>query len=93
MAEVRQVIRVPKVGLIAGCMVTDGFVKRSSSVRVIRNNVVIHTGELDSLKRFKDDVKEVKQGFECGMSIKNFNDIVEGDQFEVFEITEVARTL
>ncbi|WP_322057619.1 translation initiation factor IF-2 [Paraburkholderia sp. J63] len=93
MAEVRQVIRVPKVGLIAGCMVTDGFVKRSSSVRVIRNNVVIHTGELDSLKRFKDDVKEVKQGFECGMSIKNFSDIVEGDQFEVFEITEVARTL
>ncbi|WP_027818246.1 translation initiation factor IF-2 [Paraburkholderia bannensis] len=93
MAEVRQVIRVPKVGLVAGCMVTDGFVKRSSSVRVIRNNVVIHTGELDSLKRFKDDVKEVKQGFECGMSIKNFSDIVEGDQFEVFEITEVARTL
>lgn len=91
--EVRQVIRVPKVGLIAGCMVTDGFVKRSSSVRVIRNNVVIHTGELDSLKRFKDDVKEVRQGFECGISIKNFNDIVEGDQLEVFEVTEVARTL
>ncbi|BCQ23559.1 translation initiation factor IF-2 [Caballeronia sp. NK8] len=91
--EVRQVIRVPKVGLIAGCMVTDGVVKRSSSVRVIRNNVVIHTGELDSLKRFKDDVKEVRQGFECGMSIKNFSDIVEGDQFEVFEVTEVARTL
>ncbi|WP_250476756.1 MULTISPECIES: translation initiation factor IF-2 [unclassified Caballeronia] len=93
MVEVRQVIRVPKVGLIAGCMVTDGVVKRSSSVRVIRNNVVIHTGELDSLKRFKDDVKEVRQGFECGMSIKNFSDIVEGDQFEVFEVTEVARTL
>ncbi|KMY85572.1 Translation initiation factor 2 [Candidatus Paraburkholderia calva] len=91
--EVRQVIRVPKVGLIAGCMVTDGVVKRSSSVRVIRNNVVIHTGEFDSLKRFKDDVKEVRQGFECGMSIKNFSDIVEGDQFEVFEVTEVARTL
>ncbi|KMZ12851.1 Translation initiation factor 2 [Candidatus Burkholderia humilis] len=93
MVEVRQVIHVPKVGLIAGCMVTDGVVKRSSSVRVIRNNVVIHTGELDSLKRFKDDVKEVRQGFECGMSIKNFSDIVEGDQFEVFEVTEVARTL
>ncbi|SAK95568.1 translation initiation factor IF-2 [Caballeronia pedi] len=93
MVEVRQVIRVPKVGLIAGCMVTDGVVKRSSSVRVIRNNVVIHTGELDSLKRFKDDVKEVRQGFECGMSVKNFSDIVEGDQFEVFEVTEVARTL
>ncbi|WP_414449567.1 translation initiation factor IF-2 [Burkholderia sp. 22PA0099] len=91
--EVRQVIKVPKIGLVAGCMVTDGVVKRSSSVRVLRNNVVIFTGELDSLKRFKDDVKEVKQGFECGMSIKNFNDIVEGDQFEVFEVTEVARTL
>ncbi|WP_027796511.1 translation initiation factor IF-2 [Paraburkholderia acidipaludis] len=93
MVEVRAVFKVPKVGSVAGCMVTDGIVKRSSSVRVLRNNVVVHTGELDSLKRFKDDVKEVKQGFECGMSIKNFNDIVEGDQFEVFEITEVARTL
>jgi translation initiation factor IF-2 len=93
MVEVRQVFKVPKVGAVAGCMVTDGVVKRSSSVRVLRNNVVIFTGELDSLKRFKDDVKEVKQGFECGMSIKNFNDIVEGDQFEVFEVTEVARTL
>ncbi|MDN7675564.1 translation initiation factor IF-2 [Burkholderia oklahomensis] len=93
MVEVRQVFKVPKVGAVAGCMVTDGVVKRTSSVRVLRNNVVIFTGELDSLKRFKDDVKEVKQGFECGMSIKNFNDIVEGDQFEVFEVTEVARTL
>ncbi|WP_273742538.1 translation initiation factor IF-2 [Burkholderia mallei] len=93
MVEVRQVFKVPKVGTVAGCMVTDGVVKRSSSVRVLRNNVVIFTGELDSLKRFKDDVKEVKQGFECGMSLKNFNDIVEGDQFEVFEVTEVARTL
>ncbi|CAB3700596.1 translation initiation factor IF-2 [Trinickia soli] len=93
MVEVRQVFKVPKVGAVAGCMVTDGVVKRSSSVRVLRNNVVIFTGELDSLKRFKDDVKEVKQGFECGMSVKNFNDIVEGDQFEVFEVTEVARTL
>ncbi|APA85133.1 translation initiation factor IF-2 [Paraburkholderia sprentiae WSM5005] len=91
--EVRQVFKVPKVGTVAGCMVTDGFVKRSSSVRVLRNNVVIFTGELDSLKRFKDDVKEVRQGFECGMSVRNFNDIVEGDQFEVFEVTEVARTL
>ncbi|MBC8745674.1 MULTISPECIES: translation initiation factor IF-2 [Paraburkholderia] len=91
--EVRQVFKVPKVGTVAGCMVTDGFVKRSSSVRVLRNHVVVFTGELDSLKRFKDDVKEVRQGFECGMSIKNFNDIVEGDQFEVFEVTEVARTL
>jgi translation initiation factor IF-2 len=93
MVEVRQVFKVPKVGSVAGCMVTDGIVKRTSSVRVLRNNVVIHTGELDSLKRFKDDVREVRQGFECGMSVKNFNDIVEGDQFEVFEVTEVARTL
>jgi translation initiation factor IF-2 len=93
LVEVRQVFKVPKIGAVAGCMVLDGTVKRSSSVRVLRNNVVIHTGELDSLKRFKDDVKEVKQGFECGMSVKNFNDIVEGDQFEVFEVTEVARTL
>jgi len=91
--EVRQVFRVPKVGAVAGCMVTDGLVKRTSMVRVLRNNVVIHDGELDSLKRFKDDVKEVKQGFECGLSIKNFNDVQEGDQLEVYEITEVARTL
>ncbi|MHA7680874.1 translation initiation factor IF-2 [Cupriavidus sp. PET2-C1] len=91
--EVRQVFRVPKIGAVAGCMVTDGLVKRTALVRVLRNNVVIHTGELDSLKRFKDDVKEVKQGFECGLSIKNFNDVQEGDQLEVYEITEVARTL
>ncbi|MCY1347645.1 Translation initiation factor IF-2 [compost metagenome] len=91
--EVRQVFRVPKVGAVAGCMVTDGVVKRSSLVRVLRNNVVIFSGELDSLKRFKDDVKEVKQGFECGLSIKNFNDVQEGDLLEVYEITEVARTL
>jgi len=93
LVEVRQVFRVPKIGAVAGCMVLDGTVKRSSQVRVLRNNVVIHTGELDSLKRFKDDVREVKQGFECGMSVKNFNDIIEGDQFEIFEVTEVARTL
>jgi translation initiation factor IF-2 len=93
LVEVRQVFHVPKVGAVAGCMVLDGIVKRNSLVRVLRENVVIFSGELDSLKRFKDDVKEVRQGFECGMSVKNFNDIVEGDQFEVFEVTEVARTL
>src|SRR5471032_1198339 len=93
MVEVRQIIRVPKIGAIAGCMVTDGFVKRNSMVRVLRDNVVVHTGEIDSLKRFKDDAKEVRQGFECGMSLKNYNDMVEGDQFEIFEVTEVARTL
>ncbi|SCK23167.1 translation initiation factor IF-2 [Vogesella sp. LIG4] len=91
--EIRQVITVSKVGNIAGCMVTDGMVKRSASVRLIRHNVVVHTGELDSLKRFKDDVKEVKQGYECGLMLKNYNDIQEGDQLEVFEIVEVARTL
>ncbi len=93
MVDVRQVFRVPKVGAVAGCMVLDGLIKRTSSVRVLRNNVVIHTGELDSLKRFKDDVREVKAGFECGISLKNYNDIIEGDQFEVFDITEVARKL
>ncbi|CAJ0807388.1 Translation initiation factor IF-2 [Ralstonia wenshanensis] len=93
LVEVRQVFHVPKVGAVAGCMVLDGFVKRNSLVRVLRANVVIFSGELDSLKRFKDDVKEVKQGFECGLSIKNFNDVQEGDQLEVYEITEVARTL
>jgi translation initiation factor IF-2 len=91
--EIRQVFIVSKVGAIAGCMVTDGMVKRGSSVRIIRQNVVVHQGELESLKRFKDDVKEVKQGYECGLQIKNFNDIQEGDQLEVFEIVEVARSL
>ena len=91
--EIRQVISVSKVGNIAGCMVTDGIIKRSASVRLIRHNVVVHTGELDSLKRFKDDVKEVRQGYECGLMLKNFNDIQEGDQLEAFEIVEVARTL
>ena len=91
--EIRQVIPVSKVGNIAGCMVTDGLVKRGSMIRLIRRNVVVHTGELESLKRFKDDVKEVKQGYECGLMLKNFNDIQEGDQLEAFEIVEVARTL
>jgi translation initiation factor IF-2 len=91
--EIRQVFLVSKVGAIAGCYVLDGVVKRGSSVRLLRDNVVMWTGELDSLKRFKDDVKEVKAGFECGLSLKNFNDIKEGDQLEVFEVQEVARTL
>ena len=91
--EIRQVFVISKVGTIAGCYVLDGVVKRNAGVRVLRNNVVIHQGELDSLKRFKDDVKEVKANFECGLSLKNFNDIQEGDQLEVFEIVEVARSL
>jgi translation initiation factor IF-2 len=93
LAEVRQVFRISKVGSVAGCMVLDGVVKRNAGVRVIRDNVVIHTGELESLKRFKDDVKEVKSNFECGLNLKNFNDINEGDQLEFFEVVEVARTL
>ena len=91
--EVREVFRISKVGAIAGCYVQDGMIKRNSLVRVLRNNVIIHTGELDSLKRFKDDVKEVKNNFECGLSLKNFNDIEVGDILEVYEIVEVARTL
>jgi translation initiation factor IF-2 len=93
MVEIRQVFTISKVGTIAGCYVTEGMVKRGSQVRVLRNNVVIHTGELDSLKRFKDDVKEVKSNFECGLSVRNFNDLEVGDQLEVFEIVEVARAL
>ncbi len=91
--EIRQVILVSKVGAIAGCLVTDGVVKRSSSVRLLRNNIVIWTGEIDSLKRFKDDAKEVRAGLECGLSLKNNNEIQVGDVLEVFEVTEVARTL
>jgi translation initiation factor IF-2 len=93
LVEIRQVFHVSKVGSIAGCYVLEGLVKRGSSVRLLRNNVVVWTGELDSLKRFKDDAKEVKSGFECGLSLKNYNDIQEGDQLEVFEVQEVARSL
>ncbi len=91
--EVRQIFRISKVGTVLGCMVTDGCVRRNAHVRVLRNNQVVHTGELDSLKRFKDDVKEVKSGFECGLSLKHFDDLVEGDQLEIFEIQSIARTL
>jgi translation initiation factor IF-2 len=93
LVEIRQVFRISRIGAVAGCMVLSGVVKRNASVRLLRNNTVIQTGELDSLKRFKDDVREVKEGFECGLSLKNFNDINEGDQLEVFEVQEIARTL
>ncbi len=93
MVEVRQVFTVSKVGTIAGCYVLEGMVKRGAKVRLLRDNVVIHDGELDSLKRFKDDVKEVKANFECGLSLKNYNDLIVGDKLEVYEIVEVARTL
>jgi translation initiation factor IF-2 len=91
--EIRQVILVSKVGAVAGCLVTDGVVKRTSSVRLLRNNIVLWTGEIDSLKRFKDDAKEVRAGLECGLSLKNYNDIQVGDTLEVFEVQEIARTL
>ncbi len=93
LVEIRQVFHISKVGAIAGCYVLEGIVKRNARVRLLRSNVVLWDGELDSLKRFKDDVKEVKSSFECGLSLKNNNDIAEGDQLEVYEIQEVARTL
>ena len=93
LVEIRQIIRVPKVGNIAGCRVLEGVVRRSAQVRLLRDNVVIWTGELASLKHFKDDVREMKAGNECGLSLKGYEDIKEGDQLEVFEVTEVARTL
>jgi translation initiation factor IF-2 len=93
MVEVREVYRISKVGTVAGCYVLEGLVRRGARVRLLRDNVVIHEGELDSLKRFKDDVREVKAGFECGLSLKNYNDVQKGDQIEVFEIVEVSRTL
>jgi translation initiation factor IF-2 len=93
LVEIRQVFRISKVGAVAGCYVTEGLIRRGSRIRLLRDSVVIHEGELDSLKRFKDDVREVKAGFECGLSLKNFNEIKEGDQLEVFEVVEVARTL
>jgi translation initiation factor IF-2 len=93
MVEIRQVFHVSKIGTIAGCYVLEGLVRRGSRVRVLRNDVVIHDGELDSLKRFKDDVKEVKSNFECGLSLKGFNDLEVGDKLEIYEIVEVARAL
>ncbi|MCA3181028.1 MAG: translation initiation factor IF-2, partial [Burkholderiales bacterium] len=91
--EIREIFTVSKIGNIAGCMVTEGIVRRGSRVRLLRDSVVVWTGELDSLKRFKDDVREVREGFECGLTLKNNNDIKVGDQLEVFEVKEVARTL
>jgi translation initiation factor IF-2 len=93
MVEIRQVFHISKIGTVAGCYVTDGLIRRNSQVRVLRKNVVIHTGTLDSLKRFKDDAKEVKSNFECGLSLHGYNDLEVGDQLEAFEIIEVARAL
>jgi len=93
LVEVREVYHISKIGTVAGCYVLEGLVKRGAKVRIMRNGEIIHTGELDSLKRFKDDVKEVKFGFECGLSVKNFNELEIGDKLEAFEVVEVARTL
>ncbi|WP_113907375.1 translation initiation factor IF-2 [Aliidiomarina celeris] len=93
LAEVRDVFKSPKLGAIAGCMVTEGIVKRSAPIRVLRENVVIYEGELESLRRFKDDVQEVRNGMECGIGVKNYNDVKVGDQIEVFETVQVERTL
>jgi translation initiation factor IF-2 len=92
-AEIRTVFVASKIGTVAGCMVTAGMVTRSARFRLLRDNIVVYTGEIESLKRMKDDVREVKEGFECGIKLKNVTDIREGDQLEVFEVKEVARTL
>ncbi len=91
--QIREIFKISRIGTIAGCYVTDGFVKRNNKIRIIRDGIVIHTGEIDSLKRFKDDVNEVRQGYECGLNIKNFNDIEPDDIIESFELREVKRTL
>jgi translation initiation factor IF-2 len=93
LAEVRDVFRSPKLGAIAGCMVIDGVVRRNNPIRVLRDNVVIFEGELESLRRFKDDVNEVVSGKECGIGVKNYNDVKVGDQVEVYERVKVKRTL
>ena len=91
--EVREAFKISKVGTVAGCMVTEGKITRQTKIRVLRNGIVTHTGTLSSLKRFKDDAKEVPSGMECGLTINNFNDIEVGDQIEGYEEVEVKRTL
>ncbi len=91
-AEVRQVFKVSGVGTVAGCYVTDGKIPRSAEVRIVRDGIVVHEGKLASLKRFKDDVREVAAGYECGIGIERFNDIKEGDVFEAFEMQEIERS-
>jgi len=93
LAEIRQIFSVSRIGNIAGCMVLEGVVRRDSQVRVLRDNVVQWTGQIDSLRRFKDDVREVKAGFDCGITLRGYNDIKVGDHLEFFEVREIARTL
>ena len=92
-AEARDVFKVPKIGLVAGCFVTSGKIKRGASAHVIRDDVVVHTGKISSLKRFKDDVREVETNYECGIGIDGLTDVKVGDRFEVFEMKEIAKTL
>jgi len=92
-AEVRDVFRSPKFGAVAGCMVVEGTIYRNNPIRVLRDDVVIYEGELESLRRFKDDVGGVRAGFECGIGVKNYNDVKVGDKIEVYQVKEVARTL
>src|SRR5205085_1388939 len=92
-AEIRKVFVASKIGTVAGSMVTSGMVRRGAKFRLLRENIVVYTGEVDSIRREKDDVREVKEGFECGIKLKNYNDIAEGDQLEFFEVKEIARTL
>ena len=92
-AEIRETFKISKIGTIAGCMVTSGKIYRNSGIRLIREGVVVYTGELASLKRFKDDVKEVSKGYDCGMQVKNYNDIREGDVIEAYREVEVKKTL
>jgi len=92
-AEVREVFNITKVGKVAGCRVTQGIIKRGCKVRLLRDNVVVHEGDLSQLKRFKDDVKDVREGYECGMALANYNDIQKGDMIECFEVEKVAGTL
>ena len=92
-AEVRETFRISRVGTIAGCYVTDGVINRNASARIIRDGIVVYDGEIESLKRFKDDVREVREGFECGIGIANFNDVKLGDVIECYKVEEIARTL
>jgi translation initiation factor IF-2 len=92
-AQIRQVFDISKVGRVAGCMITEGVVKRGSGVRLLRDNVVIHEGTLKTLKRFKDEVREVREGFECGMAFENYDDIRDGDMIECYEMKEIAQVL
>ena len=92
-AEVRQIFKVPKVGTVAGCRVMDGRIHRNDQIRVIRDGIVVYEGTLGSLKHHQDDVREIQSGYECGLSIENFNDVKEGDELEAYRVVEIARTL